>query len=76
MGTLDIDEADEPLLTSTEIAARYRVTQSAIAKWARNGTLPTAHRLPGGARRFRLSDVERLFAPLNDDKPDDDEVAS
>lgn len=49
------------LLTTGEVAAALRVTESTVARWARSGRLSVV-RLPGGTFRFRRSDVERLLA--------------
>ena len=55
----------DDLLTTTEIAERYRLKASTVNRWARTGILPTAQRFPGpkGRRRFRPADVEALLAP-------------
>lgn len=64
-----MDTADD-LLTPDEIAEKYQVSVQTIGRWARKGTLPTAARTPGGHRRFRRGDVERLFRA----EPDDNEA--
>ena len=54
-------ETADDLLTPDEIADTYKVSRQTIGRWARAGTLPTAARTPGGHRRFRRADVERVF---------------
>lgn len=53
-----------PLMTSGEVAARFRVRTRTVATWAREGRLPTAATTPGGHRRFRQSDVEEFFRAI------------
>ena len=57
------------LLTTQEVADRFRVSIYSIARWARAGVLP-AMRTPGGGEwRFREEDVAEFFArrPRNGD---------
>lgn len=51
------------LMTTAEVATLARVNPATVSRWAESGKLPTALRLPGGQRRFRRSDVDRLLAP-------------
>ena len=55
-------ETADDLLTPDDIAEIYKISRQTVGRWARDGTLPTAARTPGGHRRFRRSDVERVFA--------------
>lgn len=50
------------LLTTAEVAARLRVTVHTVNRYAREGLLP-AIELPGGARRYRASDIATLLDP-------------
>jgi excisionase family DNA binding protein len=50
-------------LTVAGAAARLRVSPSAVRDAIRRGQLP-AHRTPGGHRRVRVEDVERLRRAL------------
>lgn len=56
------DGPDE-LLTASEIAEMARVDPATVLRWAKDGLLPVAVRTPGGRRRFRRSDVERILQP-------------
>jgi excisionase family DNA binding protein len=49
------------LLTAREVAERLGFSTETILRWARRGELP-AIRLPGGAIRFRESDLEWWLA--------------
>lgn len=55
---------NDPLLTTAEAAKVLGRDQSTIARWARNGTLPTALRAPGirGSRFFLRSVIEAKAA--------------
>ena len=55
-------ETDDDLLTPDEIAETYKISRQTVGRWAREGTLPTGARTPGGHRRFRRGDVERVLA--------------
>lgn len=50
------------LLTTAEVAERLRVSVATVNRYARIGDLP-AIVLPGGQRRYRLEDVNRLLSP-------------
>jgi excisionase family DNA binding protein len=50
------------LLTTAEVAERLRVGVSTVNRYARQGLL-TAVKLPGGARRYRADDIDRLLEP-------------
>jgi excisionase family DNA binding protein len=49
------------LLTAREVADRLGLSAETILRWTRRGDLP-AIRLPGGAIRYRESDLERWLA--------------
>lgn len=51
----------ERLLTSSEVAAMFRVDPKTVKRWATNGWLSFLS-TPGGHRRFRESDVAALLA--------------
>ncbi len=53
------------LLTTAEVAERLRVSVATVNKYARDNLLP-AIVLPGGTRRYRLSDIDAL---LNESGP-------
>ncbi len=44
--------AEIVLLTTTEVAARFRVDTSVVRRWVANGKLKPAVRTPGGHYRF------------------------
>jgi excisionase family DNA binding protein len=50
---------EEPLLTSAEVAKRLHVAVRTVQSWVDKGILTPTLVLPGGARRYRMSDVER-----------------
>lgn len=50
---------EEPLLTSAELAKRLHVSVRTVQSWVEKGILVPTLVLPGGARRYRMSDVER-----------------
>ncbi|MEI2824971.1 MAG: BldC family transcriptional regulator [Dermatophilaceae bacterium] len=50
----------EQLLTPGEVAALFRVDPKTVTRWAKSGKL-TAIRTLGGHRRYRSSEVHRLF---------------
>lgn len=52
--------AEDPLLTTAEVAAEFRVASRTVTRWARKGTL-TAIPTPGGRSRFRRSHVRALL---------------
>jgi excisionase family DNA binding protein len=56
---------EDVLLTTSEVAARYRVHENTLRKWAREGRI-TAVSLPTGSTRkmwrYRASDVEAALA--------------
>ena len=55
------DQADDRLLTSTEVAAMFRVDVKTVTRWARAGRLPSV-RTPGGHHRYQESAVRELLA--------------
>lgn len=55
-----IDE-DERLLTTAEVACRFRVDSKTVTRWAKAGRL-TSIRTLGGHRRYRESEVEALIS--------------
>lgn len=57
-----MDESNDPWMTTREVADASRVSVATVARWAREGAV--AHvKLPGGALRFRQSDVDRMLTP-------------
>ena len=50
---------EEPLLTSADVARRLHVSVRTVQSWVEKKILTPTLVLPGGARRYRLSDVER-----------------
>jgi excisionase family DNA binding protein len=51
----------EPLLTPSEVAAKFRVDPKTVTRWAKAGRL-SAIRTLGGHRRYRESEVKALLA--------------
>ena len=56
----------DDLLTAAEAATELGTTVRTLNRWADEGKLPTAHKLPGvrGARLFTRSAVDDLAASL------------
>lgn len=54
-------ESDETLLTSGEVAERFRVKRKTVWAWANAGRINSI-RTPGGHRRFRESEIRALMA--------------
>lgn len=52
---------DDELLTSSEVADRFRVSLTTVTRWARTGEVP-AIRI-GKVLRFRRSDIEQALTP-------------
>ena len=55
------------LLTMAEVADIFRVSKQAIRTWTNSGKLPCI-RTPGGHRRFRREDVEKMISGGDDEK--------
>jgi excisionase family DNA binding protein len=53
----------DELLRTSEAARRLQVSQRGVLTWAASGRLPSIL-TPGGHRRFRASDVERVRAAM------------
>ena len=45
-------------LNVAQVALRFNVSTDTIYRWIRNETFPRGVRLPSGARRWRLSEIE------------------
>jgi excisionase family DNA binding protein len=56
------------LLTARELAEMLAVSPETILRWYRRGELP-AIRLPGGAIRFRESEIERRLEGWATNRP-------
>lgn len=54
-------QSPDDLLTTAEVAKRLGVNWRTVARWARDGRIPSA-RLPNGHFRFRRGDIEALAA--------------
>lgn len=54
------DLVAEPLLTTAEVAAMFRVRTQTVTRWAETGWL-TSIRTPGGHYRYRASEVDELL---------------
>jgi excisionase family DNA binding protein len=51
---------DDGLLRPREVAHMFGVRPTTVARWAREGRL-TAVRTPGGHRRYRLGEVQKML---------------
>jgi len=52
-----------PLLTARQVAELLGVSTETVLRWTRRGDLP-ALRLPGGAIRYRESELDNWLAAL------------
>ena len=59
--------AAERLLTTTEVAAMFRVQPKTVTRWAQHGKLSTTRTL-GGHRRFKEAEVLALLAEKQVDR--------
>ena len=59
---MTIDDT-QPLLTSQQVAALFRVDPKTVTRWAASGRIGSI-RTPGGHRRFRESEIRALLAEL------------
>ncbi|MBX6385915.1 MAG: helix-turn-helix domain-containing protein [Microbispora sp.] len=50
----------EPLLTSGEVAAIFRVDPKTVARWAKAGRIGSI-RTAGGHRRYRKAEIDALL---------------
>ncbi len=50
----------EPLLTPSEVAARFGVSAKTVTRWAKAGKLVAIKTL-GGHRRYRAVDIQALI---------------
>lgn len=50
------------LLTTAEVAEECSVDPETVRRWAREGRIAVIT-LPGGLKRFRREDVERILTP-------------
>lgn len=53
-------DGGEPLYTPAEVAALFRVDSKTVTRWAAAGRIASI-RTPGGHRRFRRAEVDRLL---------------
>lgn len=65
-----VPRGGEPLLTPGEVAALFRVDPKTVTRWAAAGRLKSI-RTPGGHRRFRKSEVDKLFRDEEQDPVED-----
>jgi excisionase family DNA binding protein len=59
--TLMSEDQFPRLLTSAEVAERFRVSQKSVSAWIRDGKLAAIRNPGGGAYRVRESDVEAIL---------------
>jgi len=52
---------DDRLLTPGEVASLFRVDPKTVTRWAAAGKVGSI-RTPGGHRRFRESEIQRMLA--------------
>lgn len=61
------DEGDDDLMTTTEVAVRFKVDRHTVTRWIAHGLLP-AIKTPGGHFRIRRRDVEEFLRRQSDDR--------
>jgi excisionase family DNA binding protein len=54
------------LLTTSEVAKRFRVDVSAVRRWVSKGDLTPAITTPGGHYRFNEADIEAFASDERD----------
>ena len=57
----------QTLLTINDVARIFQVSKQAIRHWTNSGRLACV-RTPGGHRRFRRSDIERILEVGEDER--------
>lgn len=55
----------EKFYTPGEVAKMFRVDPKTVTRWAASGRIASV-RTPGGHRRFRESDIQKLLELSND----------
>jgi excisionase family DNA binding protein len=60
------DEPREDLLTPPEAARYLRVSRRTLDRWHQTGIGPRSIKLPSGARRYRLADLDRWIKDHED----------
>jgi len=58
-----------PLLTARDVAELLGVSTETVLRWTRRGDLP-ALRLPGGAIRYRETELDEWLAACTTTQPD------
>jgi len=53
---------EHDILTSAEVAAIFRVDIKTVSRWDNTGHLKATFRTPGGHRRYRRADVEKIIS--------------
>ncbi len=64
----DSFDAQDALLTPSEVAKLFRVNPKTVTRWARAGKL-SAIRTLGGHRRFRASEIHRCLEEMSGEEP-------
>jgi len=53
--------SDDRLLTTSEVAALFRVHRATVIRWAVAGRISSVQIMEGGDRRFRESEIRQLL---------------
>lgn len=61
-----VDDGHDRLLTTSDVARMYGVSDETVRRWIRKGVIPFTQVGPYRAKRIRLSDAEHL---MNDVRP-------
>jgi excisionase family DNA binding protein len=59
-------EALKTLLTTSEVAAMFRVDPKTVTRWNKQGRLEAVRTL-GGHRRYHKADIEKILGTLTDE---------
>jgi excisionase family DNA binding protein len=54
------------LLTTSEVAERFKVDDSAVRRWISKGLLTPAIKTPGGHYRFAEADIDAFATPTEE----------
>jgi len=62
-----MDDEDDVLLKTAEVAAMLRIDPATVSRYARAGLIERIT-LPGGGNRYRRSSVQAIIQPARDER--------